>query len=51
MSLFYKISLTFVKSEKRRLRIPPKLAYGENAAGKIPANSQLIFETELIDIE
>ena len=36
----------------RRLEIPSKLAYGERAMGtKIPANSDLIFEIELLAIE
>ena len=32
----------------RRLRVPPELAYGEKVRGKIPANSVLIFEIELV---
>lgn len=37
--------------EKRKLTIDPKLAYGERAVGGvIPANSTLIFETELVAI-
>jgi len=35
---------------KWRVFIPPKLAYGERAMGKITANSLLIFEIELIEI-
>ncbi len=36
----------------RRLEIPSKLAYGERAMGKkIPANSDLVFEIELLAIE
>jgi peptidylprolyl isomerase len=36
---------------KAKLYIPSNLGYGARAAGKIPANSDLIFEVELLDIK
>lgn len=37
--------------EKRKLTIAPEIAYGNRAVSVIPANSTLIFETELVSIQ
>lgn len=36
---------------KRRLIIPSQLGYGPNGQGPIPANSMLIFDVELIQVQ
>lgn len=36
---------------KRKLTIPPGLAYGDKATGAIPANATLIFTIELLKVE
>lgn len=39
------------KGTKARLIIPPSLAFNNKKVGQIPANSDLIFDVELIDIK
>ncbi|HEV3190955.1 MAG TPA: FKBP-type peptidyl-prolyl cis-trans isomerase [Polyangiaceae bacterium] len=36
--------------EKRKLTIPPSLAYGPSGRPGIPANSTLVFEVQLLEI-
>ena len=37
--------------EKRRVTVPPKLAYGNKGTQRIPPNSTVIFEVELLKID
>ncbi|XP_019948364.2 peptidyl-prolyl cis-trans isomerase FKBP14 [Paralichthys olivaceus] len=37
--------------ERRKLTIPPSLAYGKEGKGKIPSSSTLIFDIELMEIQ
>lgn len=39
------------KGGKMEIVVPPELGYGARQAGKIPANSTLIFEIELLDFK
>ncbi|MDF2436504.1 MAG: putative FKBP-type peptidyl-prolyl cis-trans isomerase [Bacteroidota bacterium] len=39
------------KGEKARMIIPSKLAFGEKGNGPIPANADIIFDIELVDVQ
>ncbi|MCK3654929.1 peptidylprolyl isomerase [Pasteurellaceae bacterium Macca] len=39
------------KGGKMEIVVPPALGYGDRQAGKIPANSTLVFEIELLDFK
>jgi FKBP-type peptidyl-prolyl cis-trans isomerase len=41
----------FAKGGKGKLVIPARLGYGEQGSGKIPPNSTLMFEIEVLDIQ
>ncbi len=36
--------------DKATIKLPPEIAYGANANGKIPANATLIFDIQLLDV-
>jgi len=41
----------FGKGGKGKLIVPPSLGYGSRPAGKIPPNSVLVFDVELLDFK
>ena len=43
--------LLLKKGDKAKFIIPPQLGYGEMQLEKIPSNSTLIFDTEIIDVK
>lgn len=52
LTLFFLKLLSYLLSEQRKLRIPSDLGYGSRGAPpKIPADANLVFTTELIDIK
>jgi len=43
--------LKLPKGTKARIILPPALAYGDREIGPIPANSTLVFDIEIIEVE
>ena len=43
--------LLLKKGDKAKFIIPPQLGYGEMQLEKIPSNSTLIFDTEIVDVK
>jgi peptidylprolyl isomerase len=43
--------LLLKKGDKARFIIPPEIGYGDMDLEKIPANSTLIFDTEIVDVQ
>lgn len=39
------------KGEKARFIIPSKLAFGEQGAGPIPGNADIVFDLEIVDVQ
>jgi peptidylprolyl isomerase len=39
------------EGEKRRLVLPPDLAYGQGGSGPIPPNATLTFDLELVEVK
>ena len=49
--MFFQKEELMKKGSKVRLLVPPHLAYGAMELEKIPANSTLLFDIELLDVQ